>query len=422
MDTIYALSSGPPPAAIAVVRVTGPNASNVLTSLAGSLPPPRRARAATLRDPGGQELDRALVLWLPGPGTATGEDTAEFHLHGGRAVVAAVSAAIARVPGVRAAQPGEFTRRAFTNGRIDLAEAEGLADLLAAETDLQRLAAQAGASGHLSRAVEAWRTEILALSAEVEAVLEFSDEDDVPGLPGDFFTRLEAVVGGISAWLERPRTEALREGFRVVLAGPPNAGKSSLFNALIEDEAAIVAPTPGTTRDLNQRSVALGGTPVTFVDTAGLREGAADIVEEIGIARARGEFEKADLVLWLGESDFRPRDSWDIGAKSDLGVSKTSANFVVSVRTGEGVGLLRTAIMEYAAKALQKAGSGALNARQADLLTTALECLDRRGGSSDPLIAAEMLRAARVQFDSVVGRASTEDMLDALFGRFCIGK
>ncbi|MFA9201452.1 MAG: tRNA uridine-5-carboxymethylaminomethyl(34) synthesis GTPase MnmE, partial [Cypionkella sp.] len=287
-DTIFALSSGAPPAAIAVIRISGRQAGEALDTLAGRRPEPRRAGAMTLRDRQGEVLDRALGLWLPGPGTATGEDVAELHLHGGRAVVAAVERELAAMPGLRRAEPGEFTRRAFANGRIDLAEAEGLADLLAAETELQRRAAMAMAGGALSRQVEAWRERVLALSATLEATLDFGDEDDVGALPGDFASRVEALAGEIRKWLERPRAEPLREGFRVVLAGPPNAGKSSLFNALLEDEAAITAATPGTTRDVIERPVAIAGLPFVLVDTAGLRDVTDDAVERVGIARAAG--------------------------------------------------------------------------------------------------------------------------------------
>ena len=236
-DTIFALSSGAPPAAIAVIRISGPQASEALERLAGRLPGVRRASLLPLCDRGGELLDEALVLWLSGPGTATGEDMVELHCHGGRAVVVAVEAELGRCPGLRRAAPGEFTRRAFANGRIDLAEAEGLADLLSAETELQRRSALAMAGGAFSQEVEAWRESLLALSAAVEAVLDFSDEDDVALLPPDFATRVGQLRDLIGEWLVRPRAETLKEGYRVVLAGPPNTGKSTLFNALVEHEA-----------------------------------------------------------------------------------------------------------------------------------------------------------------------------------------
>jgi len=422
MDTIFALSSGSPPAGIAVVRVSGPAARAVLEALAGRVPPPRRASAATLRDAAGEVLDRALVLWLPGPANATGEDMAELHLHGGRAVVAGVEAALSVLPGVRRAVAGEFTRRAFANGRIDLAEAEGLADLLAAETELQRRTAQAMAGGALSRQAEEWRDRVLALSAQVEAVLDFGDEDDVAELPADFEQRKCAIAGEIAAWLDRPRIEPLREGFRVVLAGPPNAGKSSLFNALIESEAAITAATPGTTRDVLERSVSLGGVPFTFVDTAGLRDDADDAVEAEGIGRARGALARADLVLWLGEEGAGPEGAWEIAAKADLGTgAKRAARAAVSAQTGAGVSELKELLGGHARGALPAPGAAALNARQHRWLEAAHAALTAQT-TGKPLMLAEDLRQARAAFDGLVGRASTEDMLDALFGRFCIGK
>ncbi len=420
MDTIFALSSGAPPAAIALVRISGPHAGDALRALGKRLPAARRAQAMTLRDAAGAELDRALVLWMPGPGTATGEDIAELHLHGGRAVVAAVEGALAVLPGLRRAEPGEFTRRAFANGRIDLSEAEGLADLLTAETELQRRTAQAMAGGALSRQVEDWRTRVLMLGAQVEAVLDFADEDDVSHLPADFPDKLSALRDEVAAWLAQPRAETLRDGFRVVLAGPPNAGKSTLFNALVEHEAAITAATPGTTRDVLERSVALAGVPFTFVDTAGLRDDASDAVETEGIDRARSALEKADLVLWLGDEGAGPPGAWEIAAKADLGTRKRAATCEVSARSGEGIDALKTMLEEHARRVMPAPGRAALNARQYALLAETRNELAQ--SSNDPLISAENLRLARVSLDRLTGRASTEAMLDALFGRFCIGK
>ena len=233
-DTIFAVSSGAPPAAIGVIRLSGPKAAQALRALTGREIEARRASLATLSAEDGAMLDSALVLWFPGPNTATGEDLAASHCLGGRAVIAAVQRALGSMDGLRAAEPGEFTRRAFANGRIDLAESEGLADLLMAETELQRAAAMANASGAISSQVEAWREELLRLSAQIEAALDFSDEDDVDALPEGFTWNIEQLSGEIGEWLERPKSEKLGEGFRVVLAGPPNSGKSSLFNALIE--------------------------------------------------------------------------------------------------------------------------------------------------------------------------------------------
>lgn len=424
MDTIFALSSGAPPAGIAVVRVSGPGAGTALAALAGALPPPRRATSRQLSDRNGDELDRALVLWLPGPGTATGEDVAELHLHGGRAVVAAVERTLGEVAGLRRAGPGEFTRRAFANGRIDLAEAEGLADLLAAETELQRRSALALAGGALSRQAGEWREGVLALSAQVEAALDFADEDDVAPLPRTFADHARALAGALGEWLDRPRAETLREGFRVVLAGPPNAGKSSLFNALVESEAAITAAIAGTTRDVLERPVALAGVPFTFVDTAGLHEGTGDAVEAIGIDRARAQLLRADLVLWLGPEGEGPEGAWEIEARCDLADAprKQTSRHRVSAHTGEGIDGLRLALSEAARAAMPRPGEVALNARQHALLDEAHAAISAIAAREDPLLTAEKLRLARVAFDRLIGRSSTEDMLDALFGRFCIGK
>jgi tRNA modification GTPase len=430
IETIFALSSGAPPAGIAVIRVSGPGAGQALQALAGKLPPPRRAVLAVLRDDEGEVLDRAMALWLPGPGNATGEDCAELHLHGGRAVVGAVEAALARLPGLRRAEPGEFTRRGFANGRIDLAEAEGLADLLSAETELQRRGAIAMAGGELSRKVADWRGSVLALSAALEAGLDFAGDDDIDevgcGLPAGFGGASSTLAGELAEWLARPRAEPLREGFRVVLAGPPNAGKSTLFNALVEDEAAITAAEPGTTRDVLVRGVGLRGVPFTFVDTAGLRDVGAGEIEQIGIARARAEAERADLVLWLGPEGEGPQTSivWEIAAQSDRFDSavKSTARLRLSAVTGEGLSELRAALIDHALTALPAPGALALNARQHQHLTEVAEALQAAAAEQDPLLAAESLRQARLGLDRLVGRTGTEDMLDALFGRFCIGK
>lgn len=426
--TIFALSSGAPPAGVGVIRVSGPQAGAALMGLAGRVPESRRASLAKLRGADGAVLDAALILWFPGPNTATGEDLAELHCHGGRAVIAAVEAALAAMPGLRLAEPGEFTRRAFANGRIDLAEAEGLGDLLAAETELQRAAALANAGGALSRQVEGWRGRVLVLSAEVEGVLDFSDEEDSAGLPECFTWNIAALAGEIGEWLARPRSERLGEGFRVVLAGPPNAGKSTLFNALIESEAAITSPIAGTTRDVIERAVAVVGVPLTFVDTAGLRAvkgGAeADPIEVIGIARAEAELARADLVLWLGPEGAGPDGAWEIAAQADRDgfAPKAAARFTVSAETGEGVSALKAALVDAARGALPKPGEAALNARQHARLSEAGEALAAAQALLDPLLVAEELRRVRVAFDRLIGRATTEDMLDTLFGRFCIGK
>ncbi len=426
-DTIFALSSGAPPAAIAVIRISGPAAHDALMTLLG---PRRRSPLGnqpvlrTLRNAAGEVLDKALVLWFPGGNTATGESTAELHLHGSRAVVAAVEAALAAMPGLRHAEPGEFTRRAFANGKIDLAEAEGLADLLSAETELQRRSALAMAGGTFSRIVHRWRSELLTGSAEIEALLDFGDEDDVARLPPGFTWNIGALRSEIAGWLSRPRAEALHEGFRVVLAGPPNAGKSTLFNALVEAEAAITAPTVGTTRDVLTRPVALDGIPFVFCDTAGIHAEASDPVEQIGIARAEAEFASADLVLWLGPEGAGPLGAWEVAAQCDRAATpaKAAPRHRLSALTGEGLPALRSDLVAAARAALPKPGEAALNARQHRLLSDAEAALSGALSLTDLLLVAEHLRLARVAFDALLGQTTTEDMLDALFGRFCIGK
>lgn len=423
-DTIVAISSGAPPAAIGVIRVSGPGAGEAIDSLCGRRPAARRASLARLCDKEGALLDEALVLWFPGPATATGEDCAEFHCHGGRAVLGAVERALVAMPGLRAAEPGEFTRRAFANGRIDLAEAEGLADLLSAETELQRAAAITNASGLLSRTVDDWRERLLALSAQVEAALDFSDEEDAGDLPDGFTWNIAELSREIGEWLARPRSERLGEGFRVVLAGPPNSGKSTLFNALVESEAAITSPIAGTTRDVIERSVAIGGVPFTFVDTAGLRETGADAIEGIGIERARGQLGRADCVLWLGEEGEGPDGAWEIAARCDAPdfSAKAVARHSISAETGEGLDALKQDLTAHARAKLPRPGEAALNARQHARLREAADALGAAREIGDLLLVGEELRRARLAFDRLVGRATTEDMLDALFGRFCIGK
>lgn len=423
-ETIVALSSGAPPAAIGVIRVSGPRAGVALEALGGSLPAPRRAAVRMLRNAAGAVLDEALVLWLPGPNNATGEDCVELHCHGGRAVIAAVENALLAIPGLRRAEPGEFTRRAFANGRMDLAQAEGLADLLFAETELQRQVLQAAAGGTLSEQFEDWRSRLLGLAAQVEAALDFDDEDDVGGLDGPFYAAVDTLRDEIGVWLARPKVERLRDGVRVVLAGPPNAGKSTLFNALLQSEAAITSPIAGTTRDVLERPVALAGIPFTLVDTAGLHEGGEDSIEAIGIDRARAALEQADIVLWLGPEGIGPARAWEVAAMADdpTHAAKRDPLVQLSARTGEGVAALIDMLVEAARQMLPKPGEAAVNARQHALLANAEEALSGITPDLDLLVLAERLRTARVAFDRLIGRATTEDMLDALFGRFCIGK
>jgi tRNA modification GTPase len=379
---------------------------------------------ARLRNSKGDALDDALVLWFPGPRSATGEDLAEFHCHGGRAVIDAVENAVLEVSGTQRAEPGEFTRRAFANGRIDLAQAEGLGDLLAAQTEVQRAAALQNASGALSRQVGQWREQVLTLSASIEAVLDFSDEDDVEALPEGFTWNLEQLSESLNVWLARPRAEKLGEGFRVALAGPPNAGKSTLFNALVESEAAITSALAGTTRDVLERNVALDGVPFSFVDTAGLRADSSDEIERIGIDRAKRELERADLTLWLGSEGQGPQGAWEIAARSDAAdfTAKENATHIVSAKTGEGLAQLTAALVAAARETLPKPGEAVLNARQYRILAGIRDAVEGAARCHDPLLIGEDLRTARAGLDQLVGHTTTEDMLDALFGRFCIGK
>jgi tRNA modification GTPase len=422
-DTIFALSSGSPPAAVAVVRISGPRSDAALEALAGRLPAARRATVATLRDRHGEVLDRALMLRFPGPGTATGEDVAELHLHGGRAVVAAVLRTLAGLEGLRAAEPGEFTRRAFVNGRIDLAEAEGLADLLAAETDRQRRSALAMAGGALSCKVEAWRTRILALSAALEATLDFSDEGEVgEAWPAGWREGLDALSAELADFLAQPPAERLRDGIRVAVAGPPNSGKSSLVNYLAQRDAAITSPVPGTTRDLIEIPLAIGGIPFLLTDTAGLRD-SEDPVEAIGVARAHAAVAGADLVLWLGAPEERTVGRVIlVQSKADLGGARAEADFLVSAVSGEGMDALTVRLREEATALLPGEGEIAANNRQRAAVEEAGAALRGAARTGDMLIAAEGLRQARTALDRVVGRAGVEAMLDTLFGRFCIGK
>ena len=425
--TIYALSSGSPPAAIALVRISGPAADRALERLTGALPEPRVAKLAPLTDGDGELLDRALVLRFPGPASATGEDVAELHLHGGRAVVSAVLHALSQVEGLREAEPGEFTRRAFENGRIDLAEAEGLADLLSAETQSQRRAALSLAGGAVSRMIGEWQARLLAQSARLEAMLDFSDEGEVgEGIPEDWESEVLALAGQMDEALARPELERLREGLRLVIAGPPNAGKSSLLNWLAGRQAAITSAVAGTTRDLVEAPTAIGGTPFLLIDTAGLRESEEE-VETIGVGLARDSIAAADLVLWLGAPEQCPVERTRailIESKGDLrsGAPDPAADIRVSAKTGEGMDQLVALLLERSRRLLPREGDLAINARHRKAIAAAVAALGDAAGTEDFLIAAESVRQARLALDRVTGRAGVEDMLDALFCRFCIGK
>jgi tRNA modification GTPase len=452
-DTIVALSSGRPPAAIAVLRVSGPRARAVLEALARRLPPPRRASLAALRDPrDGAALDDAVVLWLPGPRTQTGEDMVELHVHGGRAVVAGVLAAIGRIEGVRPAQAGEFIRRAFENGRADLSAVEGVADLIAAETEAQRAQALRQARGALAGPADAWRGQLIDAMALIEAGIDFSSEADVPeDLVGPALRQAATVREAIAeALADERRGERLREGLVVAIAGPPNAGKSSLLNRLVRRDAAIVSPQAGTTRDVIEVHLDLEGYPVTVVDTAGLRE-PQDAVEREGVRRALERVSGADLVLWVSDASAGGSEApgaeppaaatWVIHNKVDRLARRSDESvfhawapakaqapraFLTSMTTGEGVEGLVAALTEWAQATLSGAEAGLVTrARHRATLTEAAGALDRALGlgteGPDELLAEELRLAARA-LGRLTGRIDVEDLLDVIFREFCVGK
>ena len=418
-DTIVALSSGRLPAAIAVIRTSGPAATAAATTVAGQLPEPRRASLRALRGADGALIDRALVILFPGPDTATGEDIVEYQCHGSKAVVEAVMSALAAQPGVRRAEAGEFTRRALTNGRIDLTQAEGLAELLEAENEVQRKSALLRAEGGLRRRVEGWRTALLALSAEAEVAIDYADEEDGEA-SFDAGPRLGAVRDDLARLLDSPRVERARDGVRVVVAGPPNAGKSSLVNALAGEARAIVTHIPGTTRDLIEVPLSIGGVPVTLVDTAGLRL-SSDTVEAIGIDLARRSIGRSDLLLWLGAAEDAPvhPQRLQVASKADI---RSADGLRVSVVSGEGLDCVRDWIIARAAPILPSSEQPGLNAREAILVEQCRDALSRAVGLRDPVTIAEELRLARSALDQVTGHAGVDSLLDALFGRFCLGK
>lgn len=425
-DTIAALSSGQPPAGVAVIRTSGPIAFAVAESLCGTLPSPRHASLRDLRDPAsGDLLDRVLMLRFDGPASATGEDVVEYQCHGGRAVVRSILAALLSQPGMRAAEPGEFTRRAFHNGRIDLTEAEGLADLLEAETERQRRAALMFADGGLRNVVEGWRERIVILSARAEAAIDYVDDEEETGADVSVLVgEARSIAGALKSWLERPRSEPLKHGIRVVAAGPPNAGKSSLINALSQSERAIVTDVAGTTRDVIEVPLAIGGIPFVLVDTAGLHEG-RDKVERIGIQRAGFEIARADILLWLGDPASTPPHAQciQIHPRADQpGREHAPANSIaVSVRSGRGLEKLSEILKLRASEILPGEGKLALNERQATEIAIALAEL-QLADTCDLVILANGLRRAREAMDRITGRAGIDDVLDALFGRFCLGK
>lgn len=425
--TIFALSTAGLPSAIAIVRLSGAQSEAALERLTGRLPEPRRASLSLLHDPGNDEpIDRALTFWFPGPDTVTGENMVEIHIHGSRAVAAKLLDVLAAMPELRAAEAGEFTRRAFFNGKMDLSEAEGLGDLLAAETESQRRHALAMAEGGLARRIAGWRETLLIGEARMEAVLNFSDDEDVDERDEMFALEIARDVHSeIMAILDEPPAERIRDGIRVALAGPPNVGKSTLFNALVAREAAIVSPTAGTTRDVIEAPVEIDGMAFVFSDTAGLREN-TDAIEDEGVRRALRTSEQADILLWLGDPDEAPKGETVIilhprADEASREAKPKKAVLAVSADTGEGMDALRALLLERARLLLPREDQLALNQRQRDALRDASTALaDATDG--DWILLVETLRQARAAMDRLSGQGGVEDMLDALFSRFCIGK
>ena len=428
LDTIVALSSGALPSGVAVIRISGPRTSAVLEHLSITLPQPRHLTLAALRIDS-QLIDTGLVAWMPGPHSFTGEDTAELQVHGSPAVVRTLLRSTAGLPGVRLAEAGEFTRRAFLNGKLDLTEVEGLGDLIAAETETQRQQAVARLGGGVSQQIAAWRETLLDARAEIEARLDFADEGDVSAeLPANVVTSIEHLSTELAEAVESVgRGRIVREGLRVALAGPPNVGKSSLLNALSRSDLAIVSDEPGTTRDVREVALDLGGRLVVLVDMAGLRR-TESRAEVEGVRRAEAEIAQADLVLWLSAPDVEPLEPpprtplWTVGTKADLG--PVAAQHILSVRAGTGLGELLAALAAFAEDAAG-AGAPALVSRERDLaaLRSAQAALDRfvSEGATDE-IAAEHLRQASLALERLLGRIDTEHVLDRLFAAFCIGK
>ncbi len=431
-DTIFALATGAARAAIAVIRVSGPRAHIVSARFCRRTPEPRVATLARLRDPAsGELLDEALVLLFEAARSEVGEDGVEFHCHGGPAVVAAVLTALGREPGLRQAEPGEFARRAFANGRLDLAQLEGLADLIDAETEWQRRQAQRQLSGAMRDVTAPWRAALIEASALAETAIDFSEDVELgEALPARVAALLATARAGLRAELAHGRAaERIREGVQVVIAGPPNAGKSTLLNALARREAAIVSAVAGTTRDPIEVHLDLAGCPLTLVDTAGLRDG-ADEIERIGVSRARERAEAADLVLWLGKATppAFAAPVWRLAPKSDLappseeGVRETA--LPLSALTGENVDVLVARLAAFGT-GLARGGVGLLaRTRHRDAFAAALDALDAAVSEPTPPveILAEHLRAARFALERLIGAVDVEDILGDVFSRFCIGK
>jgi tRNA modification GTPase len=452
--TIFALATGALPSAIAVVRISGPRAGDALTMLSGSLPPPRVATRALLRDADQAPIDDALVLWFPQPASATGEDVAELHIHGSRAVLAALVKRLLIIDGARAAEPGEFTRRAFENGKLDLTDAEGLDDLIHADTDAQRRQALRQLQGLLGDHARRWRDEIIEAQALIEAGIDFSDEGDVAGeLIAPALAKVAALERKISDVLDgQGASERLRDGLVVAIAGPPNVGKSTLVNRLARREVAIVSPHAGTTRDVIEVQLDLGGYPVTVIDTAGIRD-SDDPVEQEGVRRARLRASEADLVLWLSVEDGEVSavegsgEVWTVRNKIDLdrdfaaeilaidrrqsqgngdgqGGSAEAYRFAISAVAGRGVGELISAMQQFAETFFAHATNGIVTrTRHRTLLQSAVLSLRHSMFEGVPEeIVAEDLRAASHALGCLLGRIDVEDVLGSIFASFCIGK
>ncbi|MBK5948224.1 tRNA uridine-5-carboxymethylaminomethyl(34) synthesis GTPase MnmE [Rhodobium orientis] len=437
--TIFALSSGALPSAIAVVRLSGPRVRFVLETMAGIVPEPRRAMLRALKDPrDGAVLDEAVVLFFEGPASATGEDVAEFHVHGGRAVVGAVLEALGSFEGVRPAEAGEFSRRAFDNGKLDLTRVEGLADLIAAETEAQRRQALSQLCGSFGDLVEGWRRRLIGLRARIEAGLDFAEEEDVLASVTDADRAvLSDLRIGIETKLGEGRSgERLRDGLQVALMGPPNAGKSSLMNALAKRDVAIVTEEAGTTRDVLEVHLDLSGYPVMLIDTAGLRE-AEGIVEREGIRRALARGSDADLVLWMEDASGRRTGVpdgvvsaagtvWPIANKADLvgdGFDAGDDALAISVKTGAGLDRLQEKLAAFAGEKFAGLGSAmATRERHRAALTACRDALVRAEAVGDAELMAEELRHAGDALGRITGRIDVEDVLDVIFAEFCIGK
>lgn len=433
--TIFAPASGSGRAAISVIRISGPNSAQAIAVLAGGLPKPRLAAYRRLRDAAGATLDHAIVLWFPGPNSFTGEDSVELHVHGSRAVVRAVLDQLARIEGLRPALAGEFARRAVLNGKMRLPDAEALADLIDSETEQQRLAALRLRDGELGRRVESWRSLILNASAELEANIDFSDEDDVDRVDWAGITRkLDVVLTDMAAALESSaRARRLRDGLTVVLAGAPNVGKSSLLNALSERDSAIISAIPGTTRDAIEVALEIGGYAVVLVDTAGLRE-TDDAIESEGIARTRKRIQHADLVLWLDDGSGAVCQEefgadtpiWRLASKADLRElnDSTPFQFPISTVAGMNIAELLHRIGQFAADHCHSDGFE-VRKKDHDAIEIARSALARvvHEGWGLPIeIAAEELRVARLALTDLSSAMDSEAVFDEVFSRFCIGK